>query len=128
VIEKKVSALLLADTTVKTLVGTRIYPVVVRKDDVLPCITYMRQSGDRDYVLSGRAGWARVNIGLLVWAMEYNDARVIAEAVRVCLDTYGDTTSGGIRIANVTDGPDGYDEIGEVFSCALNVIVQWEES
>ena len=53
---------------------------------------------------------------------------MIAEAVRICLDTYGDETAGGIRVASVTDGPDGYDEIGDVFSCALNVIVQWEEN
>lgn len=127
-IEAKVVEVLLADASVVALVGNRVSPVVLRQEFGMPCIIYQRLAGDREYVLSGPAGWARADIGLTAWANEYAQARATADAVRKALDGYGDDEAGGIEVASVADSADLYEETLDVFGCGVTVSVQWQET
>ena len=126
-IEKAMVAVLLDSTDVTDLVSTRIFPVVVRSDTDLPGITYQRTFGERTYTLHGAGGWARVTISLACWAREYSQARSIADAVRKALDAYAGSEATDIQIARVTDGADSYDPDLQVFGCALDVELQYQE-
>ena len=126
-IEKKMVDVLQASATVTALVGDRIFPVVVRVDTALPAITYQRTFGERTYNMAGAAGWARVTIGIAGWALEYSQARSIADAVRKTLDAYSGTDDDDMQVARVTDGADTYDPDLNVFGCSLDVEIQYQE-
>lgn len=126
-IETKVVTRLTGYTAITAVVGTRIFPVIVRSDTVLPCITYRRLSGERDYTLAGSLGWAAVRISLTAWAADYATARGLADDMRKALDAYSDGTSDGIQIASVQDGADGYDPDVDVFGCSIEVTVAYAE-
>lgn len=126
-IEKKLVDVLLGDTTVTGLVGTRVFPVVIRDDTALPAITYQRLSGERSYTLSGRSGWATVRVGVSVWAREYAQAREAADAVRNALDAYDSDDPTDIQVATVSDGADTYDADIDVFGCSLDIEIKYQE-
>ncbi len=127
-IETKIVTRLTGYSAVTAVVGTRIFPVVVRQDTALPCVTYRRLSGERDYSLAGRAGWAGARVSLTAWAQDYATARSLADNLRNALDAYSDGTSDGIQIASVLDGADGYDPDVDVFGCSIEVAVAYLEA
>lgn len=128
---------LLADDALAELVGDRVFPVVVRLETALPCVIYRRLAGDREYVMTGPAGWASVVLSLMVWGREYGEARAGADALRRVLDGYCDDAGddeeassllGSIELASVQDAEDDYAEELDAFGCGVTVTVQWAET
>lgn len=126
-IESELVTILLADPGVSALVGTSVFPVVIRESATLPAITYQRLSGERTYTLGGASGWATVHVGITGWANGYAAARALADAVRVALDAYTGTGGGDIQVATVADGADTYLADVDLFGCTLDVTVQYQE-
>ena len=127
-IEKRLVSLLLADTTVATLVGTKIFPVAIRKAVGWPALVYARMAGQPDYTLAGRGEWRTAQIEMVAWAQEYAEARAIAEAVRDLLDAYADDLSeGAIRFISVADGADDYVQELDVFGAVLALTVEYDD-
>lgn len=115
VIEKRLRAMLAANTDITDLVDQRIVPVVLLVETGVPSIVYRRMGSDPEYTLAGRAGWRTVRIQVACWAAAYNDARWMAELVRRQLDGYSETESeGSIRFVSVADEPDEYVDLGEI--------------
>lgn len=127
-IEAHVVDVLLADSAVAAIVGTRVFPVVVRKTTDLPGLTYARLGqGERTYSLAGRAGMATTAIGLNACALTYTQARALADAVRDALDAYGDAN---IQVAWVIDGDDDYQAPSDdtiIYVCRVVVNVMYTE-
>ncbi|MBP8291225.1 MAG: DUF3168 domain-containing protein [Caldilineaceae bacterium] len=128
IIEQAVVAMLLANSAVTTLIGTRIFPVAIRQDVTFPSLVYLRLGGERQYTLAGRAGWGNTVIGINCWAREYATARSLADAVRNCLDAQSDGTSTGVQVAAVNDVSDIYDADLDVYGCGVSVQVQYLEA
>ena len=127
-IEAKMVDILLADAGVAAIVGTRIFPVVIRQTVAFPSVTYRRlPGGERTYSLSGRAGMTTVSVALYAWALDYATARNLADQVRDALDAYTSNTSTNIQVATVTDGADEWvDELG-AYGCGLEARLMFLE-
>lgn len=119
---------LLADAGVAAIVGTRIFPVVVRQNTTLPGLTYRRlPGGERTYSLTGRGGFTSVIVALYAWATDYATARNLADQVRDALDAYTSNGATDIQVASVSDGADDWiDDLG-AFGCGLDVTLKFLE-
>jgi len=127
-IEQRLVALLSADETISSAIGSRIAPVVLRQEVGLPCLIYRRMNTDPSYVLSGRAGWRLVSDQIACWATTYAQARSLAEAVRKRLDAYSEPSSvGSIRFISVSDIPDDYQPDLEAFGCIVLVNTEYDD-
>lgn len=82
---------LLVDTTVSTLVSTRIYPNVAPQKtaaDALDYIVYSVASEDHEHHMKGASGLVFTRVQLDIVAATYLRAKAIANAVRLTLDGY----------------------------------------
>lgn len=80
---------LTASTAVTTLIGSRIYPVLAPSSAALPLVTWRRTGIQREQTLGRPAGMPRVTIEYSIYGTTYENAREIADAMRVVLDGYG---------------------------------------
>ena len=127
-IEKRIVDLLLDDTAVKALVGTRIAPVVLRQETGMPCLVYRRLDSNPEYTLAGRAGWRTVTVQVVCWSADYTHARGLAEAVRDALDSYSETSgTGSIRFISVSDGADEYVSEMEAFGAVVVLTIDYDD-
>lgn len=97
-IESALRALVLADSAVSALIGTRLYPQKLPQDPTYPAATYQRIDGPRLYDHGGATGLAEGRFQFDVWATTYSSAKAVAAAVRAALSGYSGTT-GGVEIA-----------------------------
>ncbi len=70
----------------KSLVGSRIYPMQLPQNVMLPALTYQRISGPRVHGVGGRPILARPRIQIDSWATSYANAKVLSAEVRAALD------------------------------------------
>ena len=82
---------LVANAAVTALVGSRIYPVLAPASAVLPFVTWRRTAIERSQTLGSPMGTPRVSVEYSIYATTYEQARDVADAMRVCLDGYGGT-------------------------------------
>ncbi len=79
---------LLADATLTTLIGTRLYPLTLPQNPTLPAMTYQRISGERVHTADGAHGLNRARIQFDAWATTYLVAESVFEALRKRLDAF----------------------------------------
>jgi Protein of unknown function (DUF3168) len=91
--EAAIRSLLLADSAVTTLVGTRICPLVLPQKPTLPAITYQRISGQTQYTHDGPA-LARPRVQIDCWASDYDTAKSLAAAAAAVLSGFKGISSG----------------------------------
>jgi len=114
--EAVLRAALLADATVSSLVGTRIYPLISTPETPLPFVLWRRTAARREPTLSGPMGVPILTVEYSVYALTYEAARTIADAMRAVLDGYGGTVDNTIvrqtslddesdELANLAGGP-----------------------
>jgi hypothetical protein len=127
-IEKRIAAMLLTDTTITDAVGRRVTPVVMRQETELPALVYRRLDSAPGYTLAGRAGWRTVTLQIVCWAADYTEARTLAEAVRQLFDAYSETSStGSIRFISVSDGADEYAPELEAFGAVVTLTIEYDD-
>jgi len=80
---------LVGNTSVTSLVGTRIYPLLAPKTAALPFITWRRSGISREHTLAGPMGVPNVSVEMQSFAATYEDVREVADRVRLVLDGYG---------------------------------------
>lgn len=86
-VEAALKARLIADTTVNNYVAGRIFPVAIPtgvKD--YPCITYRRTGTDREQQSRGATGVVGARIELRIWSKDYEENKLVFDAVRKELD------------------------------------------
>lgn len=84
---------LVGTAAVTSLVGTRIYPVLAPATAALPFVTWRRSGIERAQTLGGPMGMPRVSIEYSIYGTTYEQAREVADAMRLVLDGYGGTSN-----------------------------------
>lgn len=101
---------ILADATVTSLIGTRMYPLTVPQNGTMPAVTYQVISGSRGYVFRAPAGMARHRIQFDCYATTYTSAESVAAAIRNRLSGYmGNAGTGAIEAAMFDTERDFYE-------------------
>lgn len=79
-------------TSVSTLVGTRVYPVIAPMGTPLPLVVYQRTNVSREQSLAGPVGAPVVSIQLTSYATSYTACKQIAQGIRLAVDGWTGTT------------------------------------
>lgn len=82
---------LVANGTVSGLIGSRVYPVLAPATASLPLVTWRRTGIQREQTFNAPMGVPRVTVEFSIYGTTYEQAREVADAMRVCLDGYGGT-------------------------------------
>jgi hypothetical protein len=82
---------LVGSTAVTALVGTRVYPVLAPASAAIPFVTWRRAGIEREQTLGGPMGMPRVTVEFSIYGSTYEQAREVADAMRLVLDGYGGT-------------------------------------
>jgi hypothetical protein len=82
---------LVGSTAFTSLVSSRIYPVLAPASGAMPFVTWRRSGIDREQTLGAPMGMPRVTVEYSIYGTTYENAREIADAMRVVLDGYGGT-------------------------------------
>lgn len=112
-LDQAIHALLVADSAVTAIVGTRIYPIRAPDNAVLPMLTYQRVSNVKEHYVSRETATFTDTIFQIDCWVKQSDTigvlRNLATAVRTVLDDYRGITSGidiqGILSDNEFDQP-----------------------
>lgn len=84
---------LVASTAVTSLVSARIYPVLAPATASLPFVTWRRVAIRRQQTLGGPMGMPVTSVEYSIFGSTYEQAREVADAMRVVLDGYGGTAN-----------------------------------
>lgn len=121
-IESALVSLLKADSTVASLVSTRIYPVVVPQGATLPAIAQSKVSGPRVHAHDGVQQLATPTIQWECKGSTYASAKAVATAVRGAVDGYTGTIGGvTIQAIYVRNEIDGF-SLGEAEASSINTV------
>lgn len=131
---------LLASTSVTTIVGSQVYPLVAPAKQpngqpvTLPYITYRRAGIRRQQTMAGPMGTPTVSVDFDVFATSYEGARDLADRCRSALDGYrgtaDNTTVSRASLENEQDDfiqLDGAD-LPRAYAVKLSFDVMWQES
>ena len=105
--EKHVFQRLVTTPEVATLIGFQVYPIAVPKNAVLPFCVYKRNNIAREPTMAGPLYVPVVHLQIASWALYYDAARELADAVRLALDgrtgTLAGVTISDMRLVSETD-------------------------
>lgn len=90
-IEPAVYTALSGSSPITSIVGTRIYPLVLREDTTFPALTYQVISTVTEPTFTS-LGVRKYRIQLDCWADTYLGAATLRDAVMTALDGYTDST------------------------------------
>lgn len=125
---------LVGNTSVTSMVGTRIYPLLAPKTAALPFITWRRSGISREHTLAGPMGMPNVSVEMQSFAATYEDVRQLADRVRVVLDGYGGTVN-NVEVKHVSLEQESDDfvqlaggDLPPVYQVTQTFNVLWQES
>jgi hypothetical protein len=90
-IQEAIYSILVNNSTVNSLVSTRIYPLSVPQHGVMPCISYSLNDYEDDETFDGQSGLSRKELQIDCWADDYMDTLTLAAAVKAALQNYTGT-------------------------------------
>lgn len=125
---------LTASTAITTLIEARIYPVLAPASAALPLVTWRRSGIQREQTLGKPSGMPRVTVEYSIYGTTYENAREIADAMRLVLDGYGGTN--GTTTVNQTSLENESDDfvtlagadLPPVYQITQSYDVWWQES
>jgi hypothetical protein len=121
-INKALNYLLKADSTLSSLVGSSIYPIVMPEGTEAPCVVYFRDSLSPVYDKSGDVV-DEEEVSVLCFSKDYPESISIIAAVRDALEgVKGDQAGVNILLARVRKGEEGYDVDSDTFFQKLTFI------
>lgn len=82
---------LLNSTSVTSIVGSKVYPLLAPASASLPLVTWRRSAISREQTLSNPMGVPRVSVEFAVYGTSYEQARQLADNMRRVLDGYSGT-------------------------------------
>ena len=127
-------AALVADATVSSLLGTKIYPLAADADDTLPWVTWRRSAIRRQQTLSGPVGVPAIRLEYDIVATTYEAARTLADAIRGVLDGYNGTADNTtVRQTSLEDESDQFAslngaELPDLYIVRQTYEVLWQET
>jgi hypothetical protein len=117
---------LTSNAAVSALIGSRIYPVLAPASASLPLVTWRRSGIERQQTLGAPMGMPRVSVEFSIYGTTYENAREIADAMRVVLDGYGG--SQGTTTVNQTSLEDESDDFVTLAGADLPPVYQITQS
>lgn len=100
-LEDGIYSLLLDNSSIVSLVSTRIYPVNLPEDvDLFPCITFQRITTTPEYTMDGPLGLEKVRVQIDAWSFDYGEVKAVAEALRIALDGFSGSLPNGAVVLN----------------------------
>lgn len=118
---------LLADTTVKGLIGTRMFPTKLPQKAAYPALTYSQVSGTRLRNLCATVH-TRPRISISSWGKTYAAVHALADAVKASIMDYrgsmGGTVIGDVSLDNQFDL---YEDEAEVYRVVQDYIFSYAE-
>ena len=124
---------LVGNAAVTALVGTRIYPVLAPASALLPYVTWRRSGIEREQTLGSPMGMPRVSVEYSIYGTTYEEARQLADAMRVVLDGYGGTSDNTeVKQASLEDESDDFAQLAgadlpPVYQVTQRYDVWWSE-
>lgn len=100
-IEQALYSVLSASSAITTLIGSRIYPVIIPEDTTLPALSYWFVSGTASPTMDTR-GTIRSRVQLDCWGQTYSDAVTLRAAVIQAIAGHRDS-SFSAQIVSVHD-------------------------
>ncbi len=120
---------LLADATLTTLIGTRLYPLTLPQNPTLPAMTYQWVSGERVHTADGALGLSRPRIQFDAWATTYLVAESVFEALRKRLDAFRGAAGASIIQGAFFDSErDLYESEPKLYRRSVDFFVWHEEA
>ena len=84
---------LTSSTSVYSLVAANIRPLVVESGTPMPFVTWKRMGIQRTQTLGNPLGTPKLTLQFDIYGSTYDQAREVADAMRVVLDGYGGTVN-----------------------------------
>jgi len=116
------------------LLGYRTYPVLAPMSASLPFVTYQRALIERQQTLSVPTGVPRVSVEISTYAVTYEEAREVADALRAALDGWSGYAY-GVEVKHVAleTERDGFvqldgSELPPVYQITQTFDVAWQET
>jgi hypothetical protein len=125
---------IIADTSLASLVGSRVYPVIAPASASLPFVTWRRSGIQRSQTLGAPMGVPRLSVEYAVYAATYEAAREVADRMRVVLDGYGGTVDNVVvRQVSLEQESDDFvalagAEMPPAFQITMVFDVWWQET
>jgi hypothetical protein len=125
---------LLGSTAVTSLVGARIYPLLAPSSATLPFVTWRRSGITREQTLGAPMGVPRVSVEYSIYGGTYEQARDVADSMRLVLDGYGGTVDNTqIRQASLENESDDFVELAgaevpPVYQITQTYDIWWQET
>lgn len=131
--EKVIRSQLIGDSTLSPFIGSRVYPMVAPQSAELPWICFRRSGISREQTMGSPMGTPTVSLELQVFAGTYEDAREIANAVRLVLDGFsGSQDNVNIQQTSLESESDDFVQLGSdslpVFQVTQSYDILWQES
>lgn len=111
------------DAGLSTLVGSKVFALVIPQGTKLPCITFQRIGGMPANTLSGHSGLEEIDLQIDVWARDYDEAKAIAKAVRAAMPPSGPRFS-----AHLIEDQDLYEDGTNYFRVSMEYKVWFLET
>lgn len=123
-------SLLLANSAVSAIVGTRIQPIPAPEDPTqYPCCTYQVASELGGYTLTGSDGVATTRIVFDCFASRYLDARNLALAIKAALSAYRGTLPDGTFVyeTQIVNMVDAWDDGSRISRTSVHAVLQYAD-
>jgi len=125
---------LVGSTAVVSLVSGRIYPLLAPATATLPYVTWRRSGISREQTLGAPMGVPRVTVEFSIYGTTYEQAREVADSMRVVLDGYGGTVDNTqVRQASLENESDDFVELAgadlpPVYQITQTYDIWWQET
>lgn len=123
-VRKAIFDLLKDDSAVSSIVGTRVYPIILPQGETSPSVVYHIISEDTDYNMDGPSGLVQTRMQLDAVALTQTGAFDLADVVKNVLSGFSGSVSVGtssppeeivIRGVFHINGRDIYDSIAKLY-------------
>jgi hypothetical protein len=125
---------LVGSTAVASLVSSRIYPLLAPSSAALPYVTWRRSGISREQTLAAPMGVPRVTVEYSIYGTTYEQAREVADSMRLVLDGYGGTVDNTVvRQASLESESDDFVELAgadlpPVYQITQTYDIWWQET
>ena len=93
--------LVTASQAVSTLIGARMYPLILPDQAAFPAVTYQVVSSMEEQTLDGPTGIFTARVQVDAWSASYGETKAVAAAIRTLLDGFDGALPDGTVVANM---------------------------
>lgn len=81
------------DETLASLVGNKIFALMIPQGTKLPCVTFQRIAGMPANTLNGFSGLEKIIVQIDSWALSLSQAKAISKAIRAAMPQHSNVWS-----------------------------------